>query len=185
MTSASPSGHVNPAHQAEGKGVEPSSPLTENALAGRPSKPIAGYLPYRFSVDPPGIEPGSPPRQGGVVPLDHEPVFFSGPDGSRTRHTDLARVSRLLGTCQPKMSRGPSGNRTRSSSLPRRCAAETPTDQFPSDPGWSRTSTLLAVAQASLPLDHGISSGRSGSRTRSSPRFELGRFACLRTAPFL
>ena len=29
------------------------------------------------------------------------PYFFSGPDESRTRHTDLARVSRLLGTCQP------------------------------------------------------------------------------------
>ncbi len=29
------------------------------------------------------------------------PYSFSGPDGGRTHHTDLARVSRLPGTCQP------------------------------------------------------------------------------------
>ena len=34
-----------------------------------------GYLPY--SVDRPGIEPGFPPRQGGVVPLDHQPRQWS------------------------------------------------------------------------------------------------------------
>src|SRR3972149_8610933 len=91
-------------------------------------------------VDPPGIEPGFPPRQGGVVPLDHRPARFSGPGGGRTHLTDLARISRRHGTSQP---RGPSGSRTRSSSLPRRGAAETPTDHFfSSDPGWSRTSTF-------------------------------------------
>ena len=37
-------------------------------------------------MDPPGVEPGFPPRQGGVVPLDHGPSQFhsSGPPGSRT-----------------------------------------------------------------------------------------------------
>ena len=34
---------------------------------------VSGYLPYCSSVDRPGIEPGFPPRQGGVVPLDHQP----------------------------------------------------------------------------------------------------------------
>jgi hypothetical protein len=29
------------------------------------------------------------------------PFSLSGPDGNRTQRTDLARVSRLLGTCQP------------------------------------------------------------------------------------
>ena len=29
--------------------------------------------PLSTQLDPPGVEPGSPPRQGGVVPLDHEP----------------------------------------------------------------------------------------------------------------
>ena len=33
-----------------------------------------GYLPYDKSVDRPGIEPGFPPRQGGVFPLDDQPV---------------------------------------------------------------------------------------------------------------
>ena len=75
---------------------------------------------------------------------------------SRTRHTDLARVSRLLGTCQPVVFRGPFGNRTRSPSVPRRRAAGTPTDHLHSDPGWNRTSTFLVVTQASSPLDHGI-----------------------------
>ena len=44
--------------------------------AARFSKParraVSGYLPY--SVDSPRIELGFPPRQDGVVPLDHEPV---------------------------------------------------------------------------------------------------------------
>ena len=51
--------------------------------AARFSKParraVSGYLPY--SVDPPRIELGFPPRQGGVVPLDHEPIHRSGPAG--------------------------------------------------------------------------------------------------------
>ena len=40
---------------------------------------VSGYLPN--SVDPPRIELGFPPRQGGVVPLDHEPITISGPAG--------------------------------------------------------------------------------------------------------
>src|SRR4029079_9714329 len=51
--------------------------------AARFSKParraVSGYLPY--SVDPPRIELGFPPRQVGVVPLDTEPISFSGPAG--------------------------------------------------------------------------------------------------------
>src|SRR3954471_13608879 len=31
-------------------------------------------MPRPLAVDPPGVEPGSPPREGGVVPLDHGPV---------------------------------------------------------------------------------------------------------------
>jgi hypothetical protein len=51
-----------------------------HGLANRPGEPYPAT--FRFQkVDPPGIEPGSPPRQGGVVPLDHEPISFSGPAG--------------------------------------------------------------------------------------------------------
>lgn len=47
-------------------------------------------------MDSPGIEPGLPPCHSGVFPLDHEPhLVVSGPDGSRTHRTDLARISRL------------------------------------------------------------------------------------------
>ena len=28
----------------------------------------------QWSVDPPGVEPGPPPRRGGALPLGHEPV---------------------------------------------------------------------------------------------------------------
>ncbi len=37
---------------------------------------VSGCLPFS-KVDPRGIEPRFPPRQGSVVPLDHEPVFNS------------------------------------------------------------------------------------------------------------
>ena len=53
-----------------------------------------------------------------------------------------------------------------------------------SNPGWNRTITFLDVAQASLPLDHGIKSvtevGIEPTKSRGSrPR----RFASLRTRP--
>jgi hypothetical protein len=74
-------------------------PAKGHGLANRLGQPYPTT--FQNPVDPPGIEPGFPPCRGGVVPLDHEPVMLSGPDGSRTHRTDLARVSRLLGTCQP------------------------------------------------------------------------------------
>jgi hypothetical protein len=66
----------------------------EPALAERSGEPISGYLPR--AVDPPGVEPGPPPRQGGALPLGDEPArrppdpsqvrpdAVSGPPGSRT-----------------------------------------------------------------------------------------------------
>jgi hypothetical protein len=42
----------------------------ENRLSRAARPTVSGYLP---SVDPPGIEPGSPVCRTGVVPLDHEP----------------------------------------------------------------------------------------------------------------
>ena len=40
----------------------------------RPGEPYPAT--FRMSVDPPRVELGSPPRQGGVFPLDHEPVYL-------------------------------------------------------------------------------------------------------------
>ena len=108
-------------------------------------------------MDSPGIEPGSPPRQGGVVPLDHEPETSSGLDGSRTHLTDLARVSRLLGTCQPVQTKRSVPELNRVFLLTEEvCCQNTYRPFRVSDPGWNRTSTFLVVTQASLPLDHGI-----------------------------
>src|SRR5262245_51354598 len=55
---------------AEGEGVEPSSPFGAR-LSRAVRQAVSGCLP---SVDPPGIEPGSPARQADVVPLDHGPI---------------------------------------------------------------------------------------------------------------
>ena len=41
------------------------------------------------------------------------------------------------------------------------------------DPGWTRTIGLLAVDQASSPLDHGIASDRGGSRTHRHEALDL------------
>ena len=46
-----------------------------HGLANRPGEPYPAT--FRMSVDPPRVELGSPPRQGGVVPLDHEPSVVS------------------------------------------------------------------------------------------------------------
>jgi hypothetical protein len=155
----------------------------------RPGKPYPAT--FRLSVDPPGIEPGLPVCRTGVFPLDHEPVLLSGPDGNRTHHTDLARISRLPWYMPARFVRGPSGSRTRSPSLPRTCATGTPTDRRVSDPGWNRTITLLPTTttprcptQASSPLDHGIMSvTRVGVEPTKSRGSRPRRFACLRTRP--
>ena len=48
--------------------------LVEALISSEARQTVSGCLPYQ--VDSPGIEPGSPPRQGSVFPLDHEPVFI-------------------------------------------------------------------------------------------------------------
>jgi hypothetical protein len=147
----------------------------------RPGEPYPAT--FRMSVDRPGIEPGFPPRQGGVFPLDHQPVVFQWTAGESNPSHRPCKGQSPPTACRPSLlSRGPSGNRTRSPSLPRTCAAGTPTDHFSSDPGWNRTSTLLHVTQASSPLDHGIVSVTEvGVEPTKSPRSRPDRFACLRT----
>ena len=41
----------------------------------RPGEPYPATF-RCMSVDPPRVELGLPPRQGGVFPLDHEPVLL-------------------------------------------------------------------------------------------------------------
>ena len=112
------------------------------------------------------------------------PFAFSGPHGSRTHHTDLARVSR------PQRHAGPSCREVRPGIepglLPYHGSVRPKHLQtnFKSDPGWNRTITLLHVTQASSPLDHGtIRVTEAGVEPAKSPRSQRDRFACLRTRP--
>ena len=113
----------------------------ENRLSRAARPTVSGYLP---SVDPPGIEPGFPVCRTGVVPLDHEPIPFSGPRGSRTLISGVRSRRRPVGPaaqsvipdglepslpgCRPGvfvagprdrvvLKSGPIGNRTRISGL--------------------------------------------------------------------
>src|SRR5262245_2547147 len=52
-------------------GFEPTLPFWGARISGAARPTVSGYLPY--PVDPPGVEPRSPARQAGVVPLDHGP----------------------------------------------------------------------------------------------------------------
>ena len=69
-----------------------------------------GYLPYL--VDPPRVDLGSPPRQGGVFPLDHEPdwlpLVFQKPHVV-THFTFVLYIESSLGITQPTI---PSAERT-------------------------------------------------------------------------
>ncbi len=107
----------------------------------------------------------------------------SGPDGSRTHHTDLARVSR------PQRHAGPLIERSVRESNPVPLLTEEVcyrnTYRPSSDPGWSRTSTFLHVTQAPSPLDHGTMLViEAGVEPAKSPGSRPGRFACLRTRPW-
>jgi hypothetical protein len=48
-------------------------------------------------MDPPGLEPGFPARQAGVLPLDHKPESISGPPGIRTPISDMRRRNPAVG----------------------------------------------------------------------------------------
>jgi hypothetical protein len=149
----------------------------EPALAERSGEPISGYLPR--AVDPPGVEPGSPPRQGGALPLGDEPERRP-PDPSRTgrrqwtageSNPDLLVASQASSrwTSGPSFNpdpRGPPESRTRSPSLQKRDAPGTPTDPRPdrrSLESSRRESNprFLFVREVSSPLDHGTSHSRA------------------------
>ncbi len=131
---------------------------------------------------------GSPPRQGGVVPLDHEPI--------RVQWTGRGIEPRSPG-CRPGIfpldeppmfcqrsvrESNPAFRLTKAV-----CSRSTYRPQVSnrSDPGGTRTITFLDVGQVSSPLDHGIKLsvtevGVEPTKSRGSrPR----RFASLRTRP--
>ena len=144
------------------------------------------------SVDPPGIEPGSPVCRTGVFPLDHEPdrrfAEWTRP-WSRTHHTGPCKHLSVSDS-PPSACRPMSFERSVRELNPvlllnhtRQCGRNTYRPNLQSDPGRNRTVVLLDVGQASLPLDHGIvlSVTRVGVEPTKSPRSQRDRFACLRT----
>jgi hypothetical protein len=112
------------------------------------------------SVDPPRVELGFPPRQGGVFPLDHEPVISVDRMGIEPITPTLQQSVASLGTCQPGYERSVRESNPVPLLTTEVCCRNT--YRPPSDPGWSRTITLLGVIQASSPLDHGIKLGAEG-----------------------
>ena len=72
-----------------------------HGLANRPGQPYPTT--FHISVDRPGIEPGSPARRAGVVPLDHQPVYRRvDRTGVEPTASTLQGSSRPpVGPCQP------------------------------------------------------------------------------------
>ncbi len=154
-----------------------------HGLADRPGKPYPATF-RMLLVDSPGIEPGLPPRQGGVFPLDHEPEKWSagesnpdylGASQASSRWTSVPKSKRSVRELNPAFRLTTAA-----------CRRNTYRPFVKSDPGWSRTMVLLDVGQASSPLDHGImlSVTRVGVEPTKSPRPQRDRFACLRTWSF-
>ena len=88
-------------------------------------------------------------------PSDCPSVKLSGPKGNRTLLTDLARICRPLGTCQPISEVRP-GIEPGLRPYHRRVLPQHLQTLSLSDRGWNRTIDLLHVTQTSSPLDHAI-----------------------------
>lgn len=151
---------------------------------------LFGYLPYisgptgnRTRQLPQGKH--WPPRQGGVVPLDHQPVF-SGPDRGRTDHTDLARISRLHRHAGPFIERSVRGLNPIFRLTTAACDHNT----------YRPSLSQVIPGRIELPISW-VSARRlrrwttgscsvteAGVEPAKSPRSQRDRFACLRTRPF-
>jgi hypothetical protein len=70
--SVSPSGRTVRHTRSGRQGSRTHISTRENRVSTAARPTVSGYLPFT-SVDPPGIEPGSPACRAGVVPLEHEP----------------------------------------------------------------------------------------------------------------
>ena len=110
-----------------------------------------------FKVDRMGVEPGH--RRVAVV---HRPCKGQSPPGNMPAH----------------IFRGPSGNRTRSPSLPRTCAAKTPTDRSSSVIPAGIEPALSCMSRRHLHrwTTGSACSDRSGSRTHRHEALDLVAF---------
>jgi hypothetical protein len=96
------------AKQRKARDSNPHSPQGSRfSKAVRPSRIRLPSSERNYAVDPPGVEPGSPPRQGGALPLGDEPERRS------------ARIGPIR--ARPRADSGPPGSRTPISGLRCRC----------------------------------------------------------------
>ena len=113
-------------------------------------------------------------------PSDCPSVKLSGPKGNRTLLTDLARICRPLGTCQPISEVRP-GIEPGLRPYHRRVLPQHLQTLSISDRGWNRTIDLLHVTQTSSPLDHAIvllEVVETGLEPAKSQASHACRFAC-------
>ena len=132
------------------------------------------------------IEPGFPPRQGGVVPLDHQPVVSVDLIGVEPITPILQGSVASIGMQAQLIERSVRELNPVFRLTTAACGRNTYRPVVKSDPGRNRTCSFLDVGQASSPLDHGIvfSVTRVGVEPTKSPRSQRDRFAGLRTWSF-
>ena len=174
--SISPSGQQS-THRAEGKGVEPSSPRGRTALAVRPGNPLSGCLPFQWTR-----RELNPDLQNAVLVSSRwttSPILQVDLMGVEPTPPTVQRSVASSGM-QARLLKGPSGNRTRSPSLPRRCAAGTPTDRRVIPGGvepplsWVSSRCLRRWTTGSRVTEVGV-------EPTESPVSRTGRFSSLRT----
>jgi hypothetical protein len=154
-------------------GVEPGFPVCRTGVLPLDDEPSVVLFAVQFLTIPhlplvlrfeSAFRVAQPPMGGthraadapAALPRRFSSSSHSGPDGSRTHRTDLARVSRLQRHAGPSIKRSVRELNPVPLLTTEVCCRNTYRPS--SDPGWTRTIVLLAVDQASSPLDHGIMS---------------------------
>ena len=186
--SVSPSSHHFYPVERKAWDLNPQDPCGVARFSKPARRAVSGYLPYVFQCQWTDRELNPDFRHARAVSSRWtiSPSLFSGPHGSRTHHTDLARVSRPQRHAGPSVVlRGPSGSRTRSPSLPRTCAAGTPTDHFSRVIPAGIEPALSCMSRRRLRrwTTGSLSVTEVGVEPTKSPRSRRDRFACLRTRP--
>jgi hypothetical protein len=152
-------------------------PFQAHPLAPGPGQPYPATFRNMPAMDSPGVEPGFPPRQGGVVPLDDEPVVPRFEHNSVDRpgcRTPISWVQTRRRSVGPAAHHSRSPRSARESNpvhLPTKeaCRHEHLRTDYRSRPGRTRTCASLFVRQGPWPLGDGTMkdsvSSRDGIRT--------------------
>jgi hypothetical protein len=175
----------------------PHLPRGRAALAVRSGQPYpATFRIHRSSVDPPGVEPESPPCHSGVVPLDYEPVLRRqwtagelNPDllvatQMSCRWTSSPVFERSVRELNP-IFRLTKAVCSRNTYRPLKTTAVSLHPRYRSAASLASTDGVEPSSPACragvVPLDHGIAMTEVGVEPTKSPGSRPGRFASLRT----